>query len=103
ATLARTFSRERLPWWIVALLALLAVIGFGFSFSRGRSANTTPVRLAFAPPAGLSFNDGKNDLTVISPDGQKIAFSATGADGKNMLYVRDLDSGEARLLPGSEN
>ena len=102
-TLARTFSRERLPWLLVVLLALLAVIGFGFAVSRGKSANTTPVRLAFAPPAGLSFNDDKPDIAVISPDGQKIAFSATGADGKNMLYVRDLDSGEARLLPGSEN
>ena len=103
ATLARTFSRERLPWGLVVLLSLLVVIGFGFAFSRGKSANSAPVRLAFAPPAGLSFNDDKHDLAVISPDGQKIAFSATGADGKNMLYVRDLDSGEARLLPGSEN
>jgi len=25
---------------------------------------------------------------VISPDGQKIAFSATSAQGKNMLYAR---------------
>src|SRR3982751_4416938 len=80
ATLVRTFSRERLPWWLVALVELLAVVGFGFTFSRGRSANTTPVPLAFAPPAGFSFNDGKNDMAVISPDGEKIAFSATGAD-----------------------
>ncbi len=103
ATLASTFSRQRRPWWLVALFAVIAVAGFGFAFSRGRSANTATVRLAFAPPAGLSFNDNKSDLAVISPDGQRIAFSATGADGKNMLYVRDLDSGEARLLPGSDN
>jgi len=79
------------------------VAGLGFGLSRGKTTSIAPVRLAFAPPAGLVFNDGHADLAVISPDGQKIAFSATGVDGKNMLYVRELDSGEARLLPGSEN
>lgn len=103
AKFARAFSRERLPWWLVVVLAMLAVAGLGSALSRAKTSNTPPVRLAFAPPAELSFNDDKLDLAVISPDGQKIAFSATGADGKNMLYVRDLDSGEAKLLPGSEN
>src|SRR5207248_7434385 len=55
------------------------------------------------PPPELAFNDDHPDAAVISPDGQKIAFTGTSADGKNMLYVRALDSTEAKLLPGSEN
>lgn len=102
AALAKTFSRERLPWWLAAFLAVLAVIGFGIGYSRGRSANTIPVRLAFEPPTELSFNDDQPDHATVSPDGRMIAFSAT-ADGKNMLYVRNLETGEAKLLPGSDS
>jgi Tol biopolymer transport system component len=39
---------------------------------------------------------------VISPDGKKVAFTAIASDGKWMLYVRDLEATEAKLLPGSE-
>jgi Tol biopolymer transport system component len=39
---------------------------------------------------------------VISPDGKKIAFTATSSDGKSMLYFRNLDSSDVKLLPGSE-
>ena len=39
---------------------------------------------------------------AVSPDGRRIAFSAT-VDGKRMLWVRDLDSLQSRILPGTEN
>jgi Tol biopolymer transport system component len=94
---------ERLPWIVAGALGLVAV-AFAYGFFNGSSSKTSQaVRLAFEPAAGLSFNDNRPDFAVISPDGQKIAFSATGVDGKNMLYVRDLDTSEAKLLPGSEN
>jgi Tol biopolymer transport system component len=38
----------------------------------------------------------------VSPDGRKLAFVAAGADGKRQLWIRSLDSLEARLLPGIE-
>ena len=96
-------SGHRLPWILAGALALVAVV-FAYGYlKRSSNGDSKAVRLAFEPPAGLSFNDVNPDFAVISPDGQKIAFSATGADGKNILYVRDLDSAEAKLLPGSEN
>lgn len=102
-SLTKFFSRERLPWIAAAVFAFIAG-GFGWAyFSRSSSGGNGAIRLAFEPPAGLSFNDDKPDIAVISPDGQKIAFSATGSDGKNMLFLRNLDSAEARLLPGSDN
>ncbi len=61
------------------------------------------MRLSFNPPPELAFNDGIADSAVISPDGKKLAFTATGADGKMMLYVRQLDSSDVKPLPGSEN
>jgi Tol biopolymer transport system component len=41
-------------------------------------------------------------MLAISPDGKTLAFVVTDADGKDVLYVRPLDSMEARALPGTE-
>jgi Tol biopolymer transport system component len=100
--LSELFSRQRLPWIVACVFALIAAAAIGYGYFNRTTANSGAVRLAFEPPADLSFNDVQPDWAVISPDGQKIAFSAA-KDGKNMLYVRDLDSADAKLLPGSEN
>jgi serine/threonine protein kinase len=99
----RIFRDAPMAWILAAvcifgLLAALAVLYFNRATSYSH-----PARLYFIPPPELSFNDVQPDAAVISPDGQKIAFTATSADGKNMLYVRNLDSTEAKVLPGSEN
>jgi serine/threonine protein kinase len=103
AGLSRWFGNLRVAWIVAAVLvvALLAALGLLY-FSRSET-NTSAARLSFTPPPELAFNDGLSDAAVISPDGQKIAFTASSADGKNMLYVRNLDSSEVKLLPGSEN
>ena len=96
------FSRERLPWIAAAGFALIA-FGLSFAYLNRGSGAAEVVRLSFEPPAELSFNDVQPDTAVISPDGRRVAFSANGADGKNMLYVRELNAFEAKLLPGSDN
>ncbi|MEO7674508.1 MAG: hypothetical protein ABIU09_10590 [Pyrinomonadaceae bacterium] len=96
-------QRATKPLVIIALALLVLLAGlFGYAYLNNTPVNEKAVRLSFKPSAELSFNDVQPDFAVISPDGNKIAFSAT-ADGKNMLYVRDLESTEAKLLPGSEN
>jgi Tol biopolymer transport system component len=40
---------------------------------------------------------------ALSPDGRQLAFPATGSDGVSRLWIRSLDSLEARPLPGSES
>ena len=100
---SRWFTNAKLAWivgavFLFGLLAALALLYFNRS-----STDTHAARLAFMPPPELAFNDTQPDAAVISPDGQKIAFTATSADGKNRLYVRNLDSEEVKLLPGSEN
>ena len=99
---ARFLNNARL-WMAIAALLLLVSFTWAFVYFTRSFSNTRAVRLAFAPPRELAFNDTVADSVVISPDGQKLVFSATGSDGKTMLYVRDLASSEARLLPGSEN
>jgi serine/threonine protein kinase len=102
----RTKPSARRGWlaWAVACALALALLALSALYFLSRSSNETrAVRLSFNPPPELAFNDTNNDAAVVSPDGQKLAFTATSADGKNMLYVRNLDSTEAKVLPGSEN
>ena len=95
--------RSRLPWILAGAFALIAVATLASSYFRSTSTTAAAIRLSFNPPANLAFNDGQLDAAVISPDGQKIAFTATSSDGKSMLYVRRLDAPDATLLPGSNN
>src|SRR5436189_3460282 len=95
---------SRLPWIAAAAFALVAVGALLFIYVKSSSSTSaTAARLSFNPPPNLSFNDVQQDAAVIYPDGQKIAFSATSTDGKSMLYVRNLNSSDATLLPGSDN
>lgn len=93
--------RSRIPWIVAGVLALTAS-GLALAYFDEGSSAADAVRLSFEPPPDISFNDVQPDFAVISPDGQKIAFSAT-AGGKNMLYLRELDSTEVKVLPGSDN
>ena len=101
-SLSRFISNAKF-WMAIAALLLVSLIGLALLYLNRPSSGTPAVRLAFAVPAELAFNDLVPDAAVISPDGQRIAFSAIGADGKNMLYVRELASSEVKVLPGSEN
>ena len=97
-------SWRTLPWVVAAIMGLAAAL-FGWSYMNGKRTNSgmAAMRLSFEPPSELAFNDSQPDAAVISPDGQKIAFTATASDGKRMLYVRTLDSSEVKLLPASDN
>ena len=57
------------------------------------------IRLTHNPPAGTSFTGGG----VLSPDGEQIAFIArSGRSGLVQLWVRALDSRQARVIAGTE-
>ncbi len=100
--ISRRFANPKLAWIVGAVLFFALVGTLALLYFNRSSSDAHAVRLSFKPPAELAFNDVWADAAVISPDGQKIAFSAASADGITMLYVRDLASSEVKLLPGSE-
>src|SRR5260221_1092329 len=80
-------------WALFGLTA--AVLGFFFLRRAPDSAGT--VRLSILPPETASF-----ESFAVSPDGRKVAFTAA-SNGVLMLWVRALDSLEAKPLAGTEN
>jgi len=89
--------------WHGVLLVTAGVL-LGFVVAAGalvylhRAADSGKVlRLTILPPENASF-----ESFAVSPDGRKLAFTAV-SHGKLMLWVRLLDSLEAKPLAGTEN
>ena len=91
-------STRSLRLWQGATAAALAVVGAMVWANRPPTAPVVPVRFQITAPAGVMFET----YVALSPDGQRLAFSATGADGIVRLWFRDLKSLEPRMLPGTE-
>jgi eukaryotic-like serine/threonine-protein kinase len=99
--------RERKKLWAPAAAgAALAVLAGGFWLALPRpepAAMAKPARFAVAPPAGFVLEGGLSRQSfALSPDGTHLAFTAMDASGAFSVFVRDFNSLESRLLPGSE-
>ena len=96
---SRLLSRERLPWLIagVLLLALLASLPFSYGYFRHSApVEASVMRLSLLPPENTSIVQ-----IAISPDGRLLAFTAA-TGGKVQLWVRALDSNEAKPFPNTD-
>ncbi|HSB09428.1 MAG TPA: protein kinase [Blastocatellia bacterium] len=89
--------------WIVAGVLTAALVALSIAYFNRSSKEPSAARLAFAPPEGLTFENGVYDFVIVSPDGQKLAFTAWSADGKKQIWVRPLNSSEAQPLPGTDD
>jgi len=91
--------RRGVPWTIacVAVLAALAFVHF-------REKPAAPAELIrFQIPLPEKTIATSTGAFALSPDGHQLAFAATGSDGVSRLWIRSLESLEARPLPGSES
>ncbi len=89
--------RERLAWTSAALTAAAALALVVFRPSAQR-LEPPAVRFHLAAPEKTTLSGS----IAVSPDGKHLALVAASADGSNALWVRRLDSVEARLLPSTE-
>ncbi len=80
--------------WLLAAFGLFAVLYFHEPPVTARDA----LRFEIFPPDQSKFGP----YFALSPNGRHLAFTATGADGRERLWVRDMDALESRLLAGSE-
>jgi Tol biopolymer transport system component len=101
AALAAPIVRRRAaPWiWLLAAGALAAAALLGF-FLR-RPPVTSPARTRRTNIL-LPERVAQPHMSALSPDGRRVVFSGTDADGKDQLWVRSLDSYDSVRVPGAE-
>jgi hypothetical protein len=105
-TLAGGRIRERM-WMVAVAVLLMATLGLaGILFYSQRAASIArPLRAYILSPDNASFSPsgGMGGPAVLSPDGKQIAFVATNATGRRVLWVRSLESLTAQQLAGTED
>jgi serine/threonine protein kinase len=104
ATEMRTEAwRRQLPWTVAAAVVILAVL-FAAKYYTPKPEALPAIVSQIAPPPNTRFvftgiNPGPPNL---SPDGKWLVFSAVTSDGRQLLWVRPLNSEAAKPLDGTD-
>jgi Tol biopolymer transport system component len=70
---------------------------------RSAPADAPAIQLTFTLPKGTTLVDPRlGGPVTISPDGRLLVFAAIEADGAQRLWIRPIDSGSARPVPGTD-
>ncbi|MGH9687612.1 MAG: protein kinase domain-containing protein [Candidatus Acidiferrales bacterium] len=100
ATVAPAWRRA-LPWGLFCTAAIaIAVLGWMYERVVNSPSTSQEMRFQISVPEKTILDEG-NGLDL-SPDGRRFAFFAITPDGIERLWIRAIDSLEARPLPGSE-
>jgi Tol biopolymer transport system component len=95
-----TARRQRILLLSAVAAATLVSVGAVVWAMQSRAVATVPLlQLQVVPPQDVTFPYG---IPHISPDGRVVAFIGIGRDGVSRVYVRPLDTVEARPLAGTE-
>jgi eukaryotic-like serine/threonine-protein kinase len=100
SVVARRRSRERL-WAVWALLSTVAAVALAAWMFGNRPEPPRVFLSSILPPENVQFAFGSGAM-ALSPDGSRVAFPGSLADGKRMLFVRPLAAISAQPLAGTE-
>lgn len=95
--------RSWLPWVAAGVLAV-AAIAFALAYMQAVHAPQVSVHSYILPPEKATFQLTGTTAgpPVLSPDGLRIAFVAKNVDGKQLLWIRPLNSPVAQPMSGTE-
>lgn len=91
-------SRERLVWLLACLLLLITAAAFAIAYLRRPQSTDRVIKLALAVPE-VSSNPSR---ITVSPDGRRVVFLANNSEGKQVLWLRSLDTLSTKLVDGTE-
>ena len=102
-------ARPSRPWvWALGAAAIVAAVAAAWNVWPRRQPSTPGERsiaLRIDPPDGTTLDVASGPpmpQLALSPDGQRIAFIATSREGRQRLYMRQLDSQAAEAVAGTE-
>jgi eukaryotic-like serine/threonine-protein kinase len=84
--------------WVVVAVALLLCAGSVAAVMLLPGHNAAPIYRFSVDQEGAKYPG----MPAISPDGRSLSWSATGPDGKRMLWLQVLGSAHARQIPNTE-
>jgi hypothetical protein len=96
----RSRARERWAWAAAFLLAAGVASLFAYQRLTETPEPRPPAHFTLDTPKDLAFSGF--DPVAVSPDGRHVAFVGTSPGRNPQLWMRSLDSLEARPLPGTE-
>ncbi len=90
--------------WVAAGVLAVAAIAFALAYLQSLHAPQVSVHSYILPPEKTTFLLTGNGAgpPVLSPDGLRIAFAAKNAEGRQVLWIRPLNSAVAQPMSGTE-
>ena len=101
-------NHERLLTAVAVVLFLTTIcLGAGVAYLYRPAGEFATTRFFVSPPDKATFDAGTGtgggfSMTIISPDGRRLAFTAKDASGKVLLWVRPLDALAPQALQGTD-
>jgi eukaryotic-like serine/threonine-protein kinase len=102
---AETADKKGFSLLVTAVVAaLMLLLGYGVSQLTRTVADPLPViRAPINMPDGIRYFDDVGGHSAISPDGTQIVFTGMDSLSQSRLWIRPMNSTEARLLTGTED
>jgi eukaryotic-like serine/threonine-protein kinase len=95
--------KQSRPAWIAAVIVAIALSAIaGFLLHRPAPAPSIHTVINAPEKTHINLNGDNAGPPVLSPDGSTIAFAAVGSDSNTTIWVRPVNSLEARQVSGTE-
>jgi serine/threonine protein kinase len=94
--------RRVLPWAVFAAVTFAAVFAAVYFMHKPQSSPVIVSQIPSPPNTNFVFTGINPGPLILSPDGERVAFSAVSSDGRQLIWVRPLSSAAAKPLDGTD-